>query len=636
MADETEEHDTGVGPSATGVDPAAIALSTSGDRVSALWRRLKEHRIAQWSLGYIAVAYGIQHAVVLTTESLDWPHAVTRVSMLLLALGLPFAITFAWYHGARANHRISGPELTIISILLVGISLLFYVFIRPSEQIAARPVAVAHAMTAIAPNVKQAGISVAVLPFLNLSGDPKEEYFSDGMTEEITTALAKIPKLPVVGRTSAFAFKGKSEDMSVIGQALHATYLLEGSVRKDGNKVRITAQLIKAETGDHLWTDSYDRQLSGIFAVQEDVAKAIAAALQVPLGLKEGETLVSNRTSDTQSYEDYLRALALYRARNIKEVIALLEPMVKRDPTYAPAWALLAQAYNFEPVYILDMTRPVGELRRERDSAYGLAENAARKAIQLDSNYAPGYTALGYAMVGDDHWAEADSAFQKALALDPDDPDTLHLYSISLVEEGRLKQALQMRMTLHKLEPFVPIYNVYTAVVMLLNGDNEGAVTLLEPLPSDGAVGAQRNEYLAFAYATQGRYALAADTILKTAPNLTYISMVDARQAADIIRKAPARIEAAVPSLVSESELGWVYVFVGAPERFLDMPERLLEAHLTGARVSWLIFDPSLSVVHKSERFKVLMRNEGLIDYWRAHGWSDFCRPTTGDDFECH
>jgi TolB-like protein/Flp pilus assembly protein TadD len=491
-------------------------------------------------------------------------------------------------------------------------------------------------MTAAAPIAKPVGISVAVLPFLNLSGDPKEEYFSDGMTEEITTALAKIPQLPVVGRTSAFAFKGKNEDMSVIGQALHATYLLEGSVRKEGNEVRITAQLIKAETGDHLWTDSYDRQLSGIFAVQEDVAKAIAAALQVPLGLKEGETLVSNRTSDTQSYEDYLRALALYRARNIKEVIAILEPMVKRDPTYAPAWALLAQAYNFEPVYKLDMTRPVGELRRERDSAYGLAQNAARKAIQLDPNYAPGYTALGYAMVGDNRWADADSEFQKALALDPSDPDTLHLYSLSLVEEGRLKQALKMRMTLRMLEPFVPIYNVYTAVVTSLNGDKKGAAALLEPLSPDGAVGAQRNEYLAFAYATQGRYALAADTILKIAPDLPYISAADARLAADILRKAPARIETAAPSRVSESELGWVYVFVGAPERFLDMPERLLEAHLTGARVSWLIFDPSLSVVHKSDRFKALMHNEGLVDYWRAHGWPDFCRQTTGDDFVCN
>lgn len=635
MAEETEAQNTGSGSSGAGVEPVTASL-TPGDQVSALWRRLKEHRIAQWAIGYVAIAYGIQHAVVLTTESLDWPHVVTRVSMLLLALGLPFAVTFAWYHGARANHRISGPELTIISILLVGLSLLFYVFIRPSEQIAARPVVAAPATTAVAPAAKPTGISVAVLPFLNLSGDPKEEFFSDGMTEEITSALAKIPNLPVVGRTSAFAYKGKNQDLRVMGEALGATYLLEGSVRKDGNEVRITAQLIKVATGDHLWTDSYDRELKSIFAVQEDVAKSIAAALQVPLGLKEGEALVSNRTSDTQSYEDYLRALALYRARDIKDVIAVLEPMVKRDPTYAPAWALLAQAYNFEPVYMLDMTRPVSELRRERDSAYNLAENSAARAIELDPKYAPGYTALGYARVGDNHWAEADSAFQKALALDPDDPDTLHLYSLSLVEEGRLKQALQMRTTLHKLEPFVPIYNVYTAVVMLLNGDNKGAAALLEPLPPDGAVGAQRNEYLAFAYATQGRYALAADTILKITPNLTYISTSDARLAADIIRKAPVRIEAGAQSLASLNELGFVYFFVGAPERFLDMPERLLEAHLTGARVSWLIFDPSLSAVHKSGRFKALMRNEGLIDYWRAHGWPDFCHPTNGDDFVCN
>src|ERR1700683_3634517 len=146
--------------------------------VSALWRRLKEHRIAQWSVGYVAVAYGIQHAVTLTIEALEWPHGIERASMILLALGLPLAMAFAWYHGERVNRRISGPELAIISILLAIGAFLFYVFVRPAEQIAARPV-VAAAQTVIpaAPAAKPAGISVAVLPFLNLSGDPKEEYF---------------------------------------------------------------------------------------------------------------------------------------------------------------------------------------------------------------------------------------------------------------------------------------------------------------------------------------------------------------------------------------------------------------------------------------------------------------------------
>src|SRR6185503_13090551 len=138
----------------------------------------------------------------------------------------------------------------------------------------------------------------------------------------------------------AFQFKGANQDLRTIGQALSATHLIEGSVRKDGNQLRITAQLIKADDGTHLWTESYDRELKGVFAVQEEIATAIAGALQVPLGLKQGETLVSNRTGDTESYQNYLRAKALYRARAAKpltEPVALLEQVVARDPTYAPA-----------------------------------------------------------------------------------------------------------------------------------------------------------------------------------------------------------------------------------------------------------------------------------------------------------
>src|SRR5262249_2365605 len=147
--------------------------------------------------------------------------------------------------------------------------------------------------------------SIAVLPFLNFSGDSREEYFSDGMTEEITAAIAKIPNLAVVGRTSAFQFKGKAAELRAIGKTFNGAYLLEGSVRKAGARVRVTAQLIRADTGDHLWTENYDRDIADVFTVQEDIARAIATALQVPLGLKDGESLVSNRTTDTAAYEDY-------------------------------------------------------------------------------------------------------------------------------------------------------------------------------------------------------------------------------------------------------------------------------------------------------------------------------------------
>ncbi len=263
------------------------------DRITSGWRRLKDHRIAQWTIGYVAVAYGIQHAVTLTSEAFKWPNAVLRISMLLLVLGLPVAMTLAWYHGERASRRMSAGEFSILSVLLVGVSILFFAFVRASpESLTAAPAPVQEASVtaarAAAASPKGA-ISVAVLPFLNLSDDRQQEFFSDGMTEEITTALAKVPDLRVVARTSAFQFKGKNVDVQNIGSQLHATHLIEGSVRKAGNRVRITAQLIKTDDGTHVWAEDYDRDLTDVFAIQEDIARAITASLHMTLGLKPGK-----------------------------------------------------------------------------------------------------------------------------------------------------------------------------------------------------------------------------------------------------------------------------------------------------------------------------------------------------------
>jgi adenylate cyclase len=202
----------------------------SVDRLSLLWRRVHDHKVVQWSVGYIAVAYAIQHAIILTGESFEWPNAVARVSMLLFILGLPLVVTFAWYHGARASRNFSQAELSILSALLVIASVVFYEFVRPDAQLRS-PVAQQASVTAArqAAASPKGAISVAVLPFLNLSSDKEQEFFSDGMTEEITAALAKVPDLRVVARTSAFEFKGKNIEVEKIGQQLHATHLIEGS-----------------------------------------------------------------------------------------------------------------------------------------------------------------------------------------------------------------------------------------------------------------------------------------------------------------------------------------------------------------------------------------------------------------------
>lgn len=611
------------------------ASSPSGDQSSSLWQRLKEHRVAQWSVGYVAVAYGIQHAVTLTAEALEWPHGIERASMILLILGLPMVMALAWYHGDRARSRISGVELAVLSLLLLGLSALFYVFVKPSERIAARGPATEQAATA--PVAKPAGLSVAVLPFLNLSGDPKQEFFSDGMTEEITSALAKIPNLPVVGRTSAFTFKGKNEDLRKIGRALGAAYLLEGSVRKDGNQVRITGQLIRAETGDHLWTESYDRELKGIFAVQEDVARAIAAALQVPLGLRQGETLVSSRDIDANSYQDYLRAKALIRARRtgtaLSPAIALLEQVVTRQPNYAPAWASLAQAYALAPLFqaggTFNIPLPAAEQRRLNNALHGKAETAVRHAIQLDPRNADALMSLGLLQSYSGRLLKAEQSFQQALGIDPLNPDTLQEYSLLLAGTGQLQAAIAMREKLRSLEPLVPTFNGNTIPVLIAAGEYARALSMAQALSRESGASVLP---LVRVYAAMGRYSDAADAALTVNPALYPPDVLDA--AVRLLRMAPA--SAAQLDIPFLGQFSFAFAYVGLPERVLEQAERARDLDRKGMNNLVAFWGSDFRIARKTARFKNLVRDAGLIDYWRAKGWPQYCHPTTGDDFACN
>ncbi len=600
-------------PPETSPSSAPSQLAT----LARLWSYINQRKVVQWSIGYVALAYSVQQAVGLTSEAFEWPQAVLRVSMLLLALGLPLVVTLAWYHGDRGSQRVSGPELTIISMLLVVGSVLFFMFVQPSaqQQAAQEQASVAAARTA---STAAGVISLAVLPFVNFSSDPEQEFFSDGMTEEITTALAKIPDLLVVGRTSAYQFKGERKDLRAIGQALVATHLIDGSVRKAGNRVRINAQLIDADSGVHIWTENYDRELADVFAIQEDIATAIAGALRMPLGLAPGETLVSNRGIDPESYAQFLQARAILRNRagqaqftenRYAGAVAMLEQVVARDPTYAPAWALLALMSS--------------------DAARG--EAAAREAIRLDTRNAVAYLTLAQVENFRGNPAAAEDLYRQALALDPNDPEVLSAFSLRLVFVGRIKEALNMRERLRTLEPFVPAYNNQTANVMLIDGRNQAAIAILQALPAGGP----RNISLAHAYAAEGRFGEAADTLLAIPLADRAASRQSIEDAARLLRNAPTMVK--TPEALPEFRglLNYVYAYVGAVDRGLEDPERAIAQGTQGLPQFRHLWSPEYAPLRKTERFKALVHRLGWVDYWRARGWADRCRAQGADDFVC-
>lgn len=478
--------------------------------------------------------------------------------------------------------------------------------------------------------------SFAVLPFVNLSRDPDQEYFSDGLTEEITSALAKIPDLKVVGRTSAFQFKGKNEDLVAIGAALKAHYLLEGSVRKSGQQLRITAQLIEAGSGVHLWTDSYDRRLTDIFAIQEEIARSIANAMKVPLGLGQGEQLVSSRPADLDSYELYLRARALVRARRLTEAIALLKPAVQRDPGYAPAWGLLAFAYTRSTSSaavereLRHMSNHAGRTFLQGQRNQG--EDAAGKALALDPRQIDASIALGALYVQNGHWLEADEQMRRTLATHPNDPDALLLLGFFRGMTGFSAEALEYSQHALAIEPFVPVFNFIAALALQENGRYADSIPLLKTIPAQLAeIQFPSVAALAEAQAMTGRYAEAADTV--EAMTDSRVTREEIAGAAHVLRALgnSSALPAALPDL--PVVLMFVYARAGADERVL----RLAQTQVAQSATNYLanLWTPTYASLRRTAQFKSVVRDAGLVDYWRQRGWPDHCRPQGTDDFTC-
>ncbi len=481
-------------------------------------------------------------------------------------------------------------------------------------------------------------IALAVLPFANLSGERDQEFFSDGLTEEITAALAKVPDLKVVARTSAFEFKGKNINIKTIGEQLGATHLIEGSVRKDGNRLRITAQLIKADDGTHMWAEEYDRQLTDIFQIQEDIARAIATSLRSPLGLKPGQNLVSSRAVDPEIYQEFLRIRAKQKSALDQgsagrlEAIEGYEKLLARAPDFAQAWAYVSGLY-FQAPYAALLNMPIEEVRRELPIGYEKSEKAAREALRLDGSQVKAYGTLALVESHRNNWSAAEDLLRKGLEIDPHNPDFLASYGIFLMTSGRVKQALQAMQEVHALEPLVPAWNAGLGWNYVADGQADAVITLLRGKSGIGNMG---QSALAQAYAVLGQFDKAADAILAFGEGRFRQSLgppVTREQVALLMRSAPQKVSdpKALPAL--HEELSFVYAYIGAEDRLLDFAERALEAGVF-AELRYL-FSPAYSSARKTKRFKTLVRKAGLVDYWNARGWPDMCHPTTGDDFSC-
>src|SRR2546428_73166 len=275
--------------------------------------------------------------------------------------------------------------------------------------------------------------SIAVLPFLNMSADPENEYFTDGIAEEIINALTKIQALRVASRTSAFAFKGKSEDISEIGRKLKVATVLEGSVRKAGNRLRVTAQLVNVADGYHLWSERYDRQLEDVFAIQDEIAENIVRALRVVLSEEEKRAIEKAPTDNVQAYEYYLRGRQFFhqfRRTGIQYARRMFERAIESDPKYALAYAGVADCCSFLYMY-WDGSKANLEM----------ADSASRKALALDPELAEAHASRGFAISLSRQYEEARREVEAAVRLKPKLCDAHYFYARACFHEGSLEGA---------------------------------------------------------------------------------------------------------------------------------------------------------------------------------------------------
>jgi TolB-like protein/Tfp pilus assembly protein PilF len=605
---------------------------------------LKRRNVYKVAIAYGVVAWLLLQAASILFPTFEAPPWTMKIFVAVTVLGFPIALIIAWAFeltpdGLRrteaadaAPTRHSAHRAWIYVIIIAGVisvGLFFLGRYTSSKQ---------------GGGAELPEKSIAVLPFVNMSSDQENAYFVDGLTEEILNRLTQINALKVPGRTSSFAFKNQSRDLRQIGAALGVAHALEGSVRKSGDRLRITVQLVRTADGYNLWSRTYDRKLDDVFAIQEEIARAIAEALSVQLKLG-GEGKHERATQDMTAYGNYLEARALITQRtadNLRRATALLEAAVQRDPGFAKAWAALAQARALG-VYYLYRVVPM------KQSLEG-AESAARKALTIDDSLGVAHSALADVLRDRNDWLPAEAEYRRALELSPGEAETHNQYAQMLLKVGHLDAALEHANRACELDPLAWVPPSIAALIQLSRGDLAQSRVWLDRFEKvRGKVeGFQIRLELFHALAKHdidfARRALAmarsssAPEFSSPADKKLIETMDHALASADNSSEPPhlvATLEEIRPlgATLITKEFAAVAVFVKQQEAALAALWFEMRA-LGGLDPAW-IWTPSFQPVRNEPRFLELLRAMKLPEYWRVAGWGDFCRPKGADDLEC-
>ena len=585
-------------------------------KIDNFFAELKRRNVYKVAVAYAIVSWLLVQIATQVFPFLEIPNWVVRLVIMLVAIGFPIALVIAWAfeitpEGIKRTEDVDlsaarrSKKHTWIYIVVIGAAISAALFFLGRYT--------AGTKGAASPN-QPSNKSIAVLPFVNMSADKNDEYLSDGVSEELITALSKITGLQVKARTSSFAFKGKNEDIQKIGELLHVSHLLEGSVAKAGSKLRITAQLIQTSDGNHLWSDTYDRDMQDIFAVRSEVAQQVAATLKIRLLGEEKKRLDQKPTENIEAYNLYRQGRYYadkFSQDGFKKALGFYQQAIEKDPRFALAYAGMADTY----VLAADFYIPPRE-------AFSKAKEAALKAIEVDETLAEAHASLGFVHFHYDwDWAAAEKEFKRALTLNPQSVRPHTLYTEYLAGMGRFNEAYDQGRHALEIDPVSPLSNLVLGWAFLSGGRIDDAIQqfskAVELNPSD----AWAHIGLGRAYLGKGMGQRAIEEMEVThrgEPDhpivlglLGYGYAVTGRRG-DALKTLQDLDEIEKKHYVSRIARVYVYAGLGDKDKAFEWLEKAYQERSDS--LAWFRKDPESKSLQADPHFAVLMRKIGFTE----------------------
>ena len=582
-----------------------------------LFQELQHRNVFRVAIGYIVSSWLLVQAADLVLENIGAPDWVMQTIMLVLVLGFPVVVFFSWAYevtpeGIKRESEVDRSQSithitrhkldrAIVAVLVIALAYFaFDKFVlgpqRQAEWVEGMGQTGAEQASESADVAAKPDNSIAVLPFVNMSSDEEQEYFSEGLSEELLNLLAKIPGLHVAARTSSFSFKGKGLEVPEIASRLNVAHVLEGSVRKHGDQLRITAQLVRADNGYQLWSETYDKQLDNVFQIQEDIAVAVVEALRINL---LGEAPKVRKTSPA-AYQLFLEGQYLKRQisrDSLHRAVEAFKKAVEIDPAYAPAWAELADTY----IWI------GGSEKYSREELTPLSDQAIQAAINADPDYAFAYYVRGISyFFRKTEFKKGIEDFQHALELDPDDAFLVAAIGKGAFLTGDYDLAIAQYQKALAMEPVVPEFYYFLGSAYLSSGRLDEAEASFRKLITLSPTSIGREQLWATLF-LKGEFesALAtSDTQFTRA--VTHFASGNSLQADEALSELIA--------IGDPYSIAKVYGYRGEADKAFEWLSRMLEDDVY--RPTFILTETAFQSIHSDERWPRILEQLGLLEYW--------------------